>query len=211
MQRLIPKVFCATQDIKSKTLIELQNTCNQCFGCALAKTRNNVVFGAGNPDAKILLIAEAPGSDEDLLGEPFVGMAGQLLDKFLIDAGLDRDTELYLCNTVKCRPPHNRVPSNEEKAACRTYLLGQIAIIRPRIILLCGSTAAESFINQDFRVSDIRGKWLNIFEDIDTMVIFHPSYLLRNHSVDENSPRRLMVKDLLNVKKKLLEFETFYE
>lgn len=146
---------------------------------------------------------EAPGADEDAAGTPFVGRAGQLLNKFLEEAGIDRKTQLYICNTIKCRPPQNRVPSKEEKLACQGYLMGQISIVKPKIILLCGATAVQSFVEQDFKISLIRGKWLNIFDDIEVMAIFHPSYLLRNHSTEQGSPRWLMKKDLENVKNKL--------
>jgi len=207
MYRIIPKINCSTPDIKSKALIELKNTCIQCNGCALAKTRTSVVFADGCSNAPIMLIGEAPGADEDATGIPFVGRAGQLLNTFLKEAGLNRENNIYICNTVKCRPPQNRVPTNEEKSACKAYLLGQIAIVQPKIILLCGATAAETFIKEDFRVTQLRGKWLNIFDKIETMVIFHPSYLLRNQSEEENSPRWLFRKDLLNIKRKLIEIE----
>lgn len=207
MHHAIPKVICATPKIKELALKELENTCKQCNGCNLAVTRTSVVFADGNPDAKIMLIGEAPGADEDTVGKPFIGKAGQLLNQFLADAGFDRHNDIYICNTVKCRPPQNRVPSNEEKSACKAYLYGQIAIIKPKIILLCGATAAELFIKEDFRVTELRGKWLNIFDNIDTMVIFHPSYLLRNHSFEEGTPRWLMAKDLLNIRRKLIELE----
>lgn len=207
MHHAIPKVICATPEIKELALNELENTCKQCNGCALFDTRTSVVFSDGNPSAKIMLIGEAPGADEDSIGVPFVGKAGQLLNQFLIDAGLDRQKDIYICNTVKCRPPQNRVPTNEEKAACKAYLYGQIAIVNPKIILLCGATAAELFIKEEFRVTELRGKWLNVFDNVDTMVIYHPSYLLRNHSMEEGTPRWFMAKDLLNIKRKLIEIE----
>ena len=207
MRSSLPKINCARPEIKAKALLELKNTCSQCNGCSLASTRTSVVFSDGNSNANVMLIAEAPGIDEDACGIPFVGKSGQVLDKFLQDAGIDRNNDLYICNVVKCRPPQNRVPSNQEISACKSYLLGQIAIVKPKVILLCGTVAAETFIKEDFKVSEIRGKWLNIFNDIDTMVIYHPSYLLRNHSTEENSPRWLMTKDLLNIKRKLIEIE----
>lgn len=203
---LIPNINCTTK-IKEKTLNELKNVCNQCKSCQLAQTRTSVVFSDGSSNAPIMLIGEAPGADEDQTGVPFVGKAGQLLNTFFRDVGLDREKDIYICNTVKCRPPQNRVPTNEEKSICKIYLLGQIAIVKPKIVLLCGSIAAESFIKDEFKVSEIRGKWLNIFKDTDTMVIYHPSYLLRNHSTEEGSPRWLMTKDLMNIKRKLMEIE----
>ncbi len=208
MNHLLIDVKCADADTKLKALNELKNVCSQCRACELAKTRTTTVFSDGSPDAKIMLIGEAPGADEDASGIPFVGRAGQLLNEFLQETGIDRQKDLYICNTIKCRPPQNRVPSNEEKLACQAYLIGQISIVRPKIILLCGSTAAQTFIKQEFKISMIRGKWLNIFDNIEVMAIFHPSYLLRNHSMEQGSPRWLMQKDLENVKKKLDEILT---
>lgn len=205
MNHLLVDVKCTDSAIKFKTLNELKNVCCQCRACELAKTRITTVFSDGSPDAKIMLIGEAPGADEDASGVPFVGRAGKLLNEFLQEANIDRHKDLYICNTIKCRPPQNRVPTNEEKLACQTYLMGQISIVKPKIILLCGSTAAQTFIKQDFKISTIRGKWLNIFDNIEVMAIFHPSYLLRNHSLEQGSPRWLMKKDLETVKKKIEE------
>ncbi len=207
MNHLLTKISCDTDEIKLKTLNELKNICNQCKACELSKTRTSVVFSDGSPNAKIMLIGEAPGADEDASGVPFVGRAGQLLNTFLEEAGLDRKKDFYICNTIKCRPPQNRVPTNEEKLSCQAYLMGQISIVKPKIILLCGATAANTFIEQEFKISQIRGKWLNIFDDIDVMAIFHPSYLLRNHSLEQGSPRWLMKKDLESIKNKLKELE----
>lgn len=208
MKHLLVDISCKNNDVKEKALKELQNVCSQCKACELHKTRTSVVFSDGTPEAQIMLIGEAPGADEDMSGTPFVGRAGQLLNTFLSEAGFDRKKDFYICNTIKCRPPQNRVPSNEEKRACQAYLAGQISIIKPKIILLCGATAAQSFIEQDFKISQIRGKWLNLFDNIETMAIFHPSYLLRNHSLEAGSPRWLMKKDLFNIKAKLKELET---
>ena len=125
------------------------------------------------------------------------------MNEFFDKAGISRTNQIYIANTIKCRPPQNRVPSHEEKIACRAYLDAQIAVVKPKIILLCGATAAQSFIEEDFKISQVRGKWLNIFDDIDAMVIFHPSYLLRNHSTEQGSPRWFMMRDLEAVKKRL--------
>jgi len=204
---LIPKINCNDIHIKQKALKELENVCKQCNSCLLSKSRTTTVFGDGNPDAKILLISEAPGVEEDQTGKLFVGKSGQLLKQFLETASINKEKDIYFCNTVKCKPPQNRIPTNEEKSACKLHLLGQIAIIKPKIILLCGTSATESFIKENVKVSEIRGKWLNVFDGIDTMVIYHPAYLLRNHSNEENSPRWLMQKDLLNIKRKIKEME----
>lgn len=188
--------------MQNKKLQQLKETCNKCQACALGLTRNNIVFSDGVATAPILLIGEAPGHDEDIQGKPFVGRAGKLLTEFLNKAGLSREKDIYICNTVKCRPPKNRVPSLTEKQACREYLLEQIKLVNPKVIVLCGATATASFIQTKEKISKLRGKWLKILDDINTMVIFHPSYLLRNHSLEENSPRSLTLNDLKNIKEK---------
>ena len=205
MKNLLKNISCNSNQEKENVLNELKKVCSQCKACELHKTRTTTVFADGSADAKIMLIGEAPGADEDATGIPFVGRAGQLLNTFLSEAGFDRKKDIYICNTLKCRPPQNRVPTNEEKIACQAYLAGQISTVKPKIILLCGSTAAQSFIQEDFKISQIRGKWLNIFDDIEVMPIFHPSYLLRNHSEEQGSPRWLMRKDLEAIKNKLAE------
>ena len=196
--------------MKKNCLEIVREKCERCKACALAKTRNNVVFADGNPStAKIVLIGEAPGETEDELGRPFVGRAGQLLNEFLANAGISRDEDLYVINTVKCRPPQNRVPTDEEKSACRKFLDAQIDIINPRAIILCGATALKSFVELDKKqtISKVRGQWMNISVDgkeYKAMTIFHPSYLLRNHSMEDGSPRRLMQEDLANIKREVL-------
>lgn len=191
--------------MKEKLLLELKRKCSECKACELHKTRNNVVFADGNPEsAKIVLIGEAPGENEDLQGIPFVGRAGKLLDEFLQKAQISREKDLYIINTVKCRPPKNRVPTDSERNSCRAFLLSQIEIMNPKIILLCGATAMKSFLSAKTPISKIRG---DVFEievnnkKFQAMPIFHPSYLLRNHSSEENSPRGLMLKDLKRAKK----------
>ncbi len=192
-----------SQDIKTKALKEIQNVCMQCTNCELSKTRTSIVFSDGNPDAKIMLIGEAPGKDEDASGIPFVGRAGRLLNELLEECGISREKDLYICNTIKCRPPENRVPTDEEKQICSPFLMSQINIVRPKVIILCGSTAAKSFLDKDFKISEIRGEWYTLFGKIKAMVIFHPSYLLRNHSLEENSPRSLTKKDLRKIKQEI--------
>lgn len=203
MSQQLINVNCQDLETKLKVLEEVQNVAEQCRACELCKSRTNLVFSDGMPNAGVLLIGEAPGAEEDATGKPFVGRSGRLLNEFFEQAGLNRSEEIYIANTLKCRPPQNRVPTEEELVACRTYLNAQISIVKPKIILLCGSTAAQAFIKEDFKISQIRGKWLNLFENIDCMVIFHPSYLLRNHSTDAGSPRWYMLKDLESVRKRL--------
>lgn len=205
--------------MKKELLEQLKQKCSKCECCELCITRQNIVFADGNPEtAKVILIGEAPGEREDLTGLPFVGRAGKLLDEFLEKAGISRQKDLYIINTVKCRPPKNRVPTRAEKEACRPFLLKQIEIIDPEIILLCGATALASFCDKKIPISKIRGEILEIEiapssalqapsphmgegRKYKSMPIFHPSYLLRNHSLEENSPRDLMLKDLRKAKK----------
>lgn len=196
--------------MKKNCLEIVRQKCESCTGCALAKSRNNVVFSDGNPStARIVLIGEAPGEMEDECGRPFVGRAGQLLNEFLAEAGISRDEDLYIINTVKCRPPENRVPTDEEKTACRKFLDAQIDIIKPDAIVLCGATALKSFVELDKKqtISKVRGQWMNIMVDgveYKAMTIFHPSYLLRNHSMAEGSPRRLMQQDLMEIRNTIM-------
>ncbi len=188
---------------KEEIISKLKNECNNCLDCALGKTRNNIVFGDGKATAPIMLIGEAPGADEDATGTPFVGRAGKLLNSLLAESGLSRENELYICNTVKCRPPENRVPTPEEKKSCEKYLKAQIETVNPKVIVLCGATAAKSFIGDKLKISQVRGQWYKLFDKYDATIIFHPSYLLRNHSLEENSPRWLTKKDLSVIKEKL--------
>lgn len=192
---------------KQTQLEELKKTCLDCKNCELGLTRNNVVFSDGNPEtAKAILIGEAPGENEDLTGTPFVGRAGKLLNEFLEKAGINREKDLYIINTVKCRPPKNRVPTNEEKNKCANYLYKQIKIVNPKILIFCGATALQSFYKDKIQISKIRGRWLEVDVDGDkykSIAIFHPSYLLRNHSLEKGKPRTLMLEDLELISKEI--------
>lgn len=192
---------------KQTQLEELKKTCLDCKNCELGLTRNNVVFSDGNPEtAKAILIGEAPGENEDLTGTPFVGRAGKLLNEFLEKAGINREKDLYIINTVKCRPPKNRVPTNEEKNKCANYLYKQIKIVNPKILIFCGATALQSFYKDKIQISKIRGRWLEVDVDGDkykSIAIFHPSYLLRNHSLEKGKPRALMLEDLEFISKEI--------
>lgn len=150
-----------------------------CSKCGLAATRNHVIFGEGNPHAKILIIGEAPGRDEDLGGRPFIGRSGQLLDKILAACGFTREEHVYISNIVKCRPPGNRDPERVEREACLPYLLKQIEIIDPSMLVLLGATALKSMMGQDMRITRVRGNWLE-WNNRLVMPVFHPSALLRN-------------------------------
>jgi DNA polymerase len=150
-----------------------------CTLCELHLKRTQAVFGTGNPFAELMLIGEGPGEEEDKQGEPFVGKSGQLLDKVLEAAGFSREENVYIANIVKCRPPGNREPKPEERAACLPYLMQQIELIRPRIIILLGSTALKGLIDPEGRITQVRGKWIT-WNDILVMPTYHPSALLRN-------------------------------
>lgn len=195
--------------IKKGCLDILREKCENCHDCVLGNTRQNVVFSDGNPEtARIVLIGEAPGETEDETGKPFVGRAGKLLNEFLHNAGISRENDLYIINTVKCRPPENRVPTDVEKTMCERYLTAQIDIMNPQAIIFCGATALKSFWNdKKVQISKVRGRWFEVDVNGKTykaMAIFHPSYLLRNHSMEEGSPRRLMQHDLEEIKSTIL-------
>lgn len=182
-------------------LEEVRQMCEYCDKCELCKTRTNIVFSGGVPNHKMMLIGEAPGYYEDQKGEPFVGKAGQLLDKIFESVGLSRKKDVYICNTLKCRPPDNRDPLPEEKEACRAYLDAQIEILKPRIILLCGKVALSSMLNTSTGITKVRGKWFDGPFGSKMMPIFHPSYLLRNDSHEKGSPKWLMWQDIKEIKK----------
>jgi DNA polymerase len=170
----------------------------------LGDTRSNIVFSDGVPNPKLMLIGEAPGFYEDKEGKPFVGKAGQLLDRIFESVGLTRKKDVYICNTVKCRPPENRNPLPDEKDACWEYLKAQIDIIQPKIILLCGNVAVQSILGSVGGITKIRGKWFHGGENVHEaklMPIFHPSYLLRNDSREKGSPKWLMWQDIQEIKR----------
>ncbi len=156
----------------------LEQECQNCHECALCQTRQNVVFGVGNPQAEILLVGEGPGANEDEQGIPFVGRAGQFLDDMLSIIGLDR-TMVYIANIVKCRPPGNRDPLNVEQDACIGYLYRQIALIRPKILICLGRIAAMRLISDKFRITKEHGIWSDI-NGMRVMAMYHPSALLRD-------------------------------
>jgi uracil-DNA glycosylase len=180
---------------------EVAQHCNQCHRCDLGKSRTHAVVGRGNLKAPIMVVGEAPGQNEDETGLPFVGKAGQLLDKILASVKLTTEEDVYICNTVKCRPPGNRVPTTEEMAACKPYLMEQIRLVNPKIILLTGATAVKDLTGDKRGISKIRGQWLE-WEGRLCMPIFHPSYLLRNPSREVGSPKWLMWQDIQAVRAK---------
>ncbi len=176
---------------------------NICQRCDLCQTRTRVVFADGNPQAKLMIIGEGPGQREDETGIPFVGRAGQLLDKILASVQIDRKQDTYICNIVKCRPPANRVPTKEEASLCKPFLMAQIAYVRPSLILLAGSTAVQYTLQLKEPISKIRGRFFD-YCGVEAMPIFHPSYLLRNDTKTQGSPKWLMWQDIKLVKQKLM-------
>ena len=166
---------------KESQLKQLEEPLHQCTKCKLHKGRTNLVFGAGNPQADLMFVGEGPGADEDQQGYPFVGRAGQLLTKMIENGmGIKRD-DVYICNVVKCRPPKNRNPEGDEVAACEPFLLQQIEIIQPKVIVALGKFAAQTLLRCDTPISRLRGDWFN-YHGIRLMPTFHPSYLLRSDS-----------------------------
>ncbi|HDS07179.1 MAG TPA: uracil-DNA glycosylase [Bacteroides sp.] len=157
-----------------------------CQKCGLARTRNHVIFGEGNIQAPVFIIGEAPGADEDRIGRPFVGRSGQLLDKILAACGFTRRDHVFISNIVKCRPPGNREPSREEREACMPYLVRQIAMVNPDILILLGSTALKSMLGQDKKITRLRGSWLQ-YENRLAMPVYHPSALLRNPALKHDT------------------------
>lgn len=163
----------ACQDLAS-----LATALANCQRCRLAKGRTQVVFGVGDPKARVVFVGEAPGAEEDRQGEPFVGRAGQLLNAMLRACGLSR-REVYIANIVKCRPPGNRDPQDDEAAACLPFLRKQLALIKPEIIVLLGRVAARHLLGITAPISAYRGQWRH-WEGVDVLPTFHPAYLLRN-------------------------------
>lgn len=169
-----------------KAFLDLSRQVSVCKRCALHAERKNTVFGTGNPFAEIMLIGEGPGQEEDLTGKPFVGKSGQLLDKILEACGFTREENVYIANIVKCRPPNNRDPLPEERTACLPWLFMQIAAIKPKIIILLGSTALKGLIDPEAKITQLRGKWME-WEGIHVMPTYHPSALLRNPSLKKDA------------------------
>lgn len=157
---------------------ELYNSCLNCKKCALWETRQNMVFGAGNPDAEVMFIGEGPGEQEDKTGQPFVGRAGQLLDDMLYLIDLNR-SNVYIANIVKCRPPGNRDPLNIEQEACSGWLRRQIELVNPKIIVCLGRIAAKFLIKEDFKITEEHGRWFDV-GGRRCMAIYHPAALLRD-------------------------------
>jgi uracil-DNA glycosylase family 4 len=158
---------------------ELKRSVATCEACALCKTRKNTVFGVGDERADWMLVGEAPGSEEDARGEPFVGQAGRLLDNMLAAIGLARTANAYIANVLKCRPPGNRDPAPFEVAQCSPHLVRQIELIQPKLILAMGRFAAQTLLNTEASIASLRGRIFR-YQNVPTIVTYHPAYLLRN-------------------------------
>ncbi|MEG1502051.1 MAG: uracil-DNA glycosylase [Synergistaceae bacterium] len=199
----------AIKQIKDTIWLNLRDEINKCSKCGLSTTRINVVFGEGSLKSKIMFIGEAPGADEDELAKPFVGKAGQLLTQILSSVSINRD-EIFITNIVKCRPPENRVPTLEEIASCSEYLETQILLLNPSIIVLLGNTPTKSILKTNEGITKLRGKWYS-WNGIAIMPIFHPSYLLRNSSAKEGSPKHLTWLDIQEINKQWQSIKKFGE
>ncbi|APG26502.1 DNA polymerase [Syntrophotalea acetylenivorans] len=163
---------------RSETLEEISADLGDCQRCGLSKGRNHIVFGAGNASARLVLVGEAPGRDEDLQGLPFVGEAGRLLERILFAMGFKRE-DVYICNVQKCRPPKNRDPLPEEIAACVPFLQRQLAALQPQVIVTLGRFAAQTLLDTSQPISSLRGHWQS-YEGIAVLPTYHPAFLLRN-------------------------------
>ena len=185
---------------KASTLSELRDAISGFDGCNLKFTAKSTVFSDGNPEAKIMLIGEAPGRDEDTQGIPFVGRSGQLLNKMLAAIGLDREN-VYITNVIPWRPPGNRTPTPQETEICRPFIERHIALVKPDLLLLIGGSSAKTLLKTTKGIMSLRGRWHDCeFGDhsIPAMPMFHPAYLLR-----QPAQKRMAWNDLLEVKKKL--------
>lgn len=177
----------------------LENECKNCTKCDLCKTRHNVVFGVGNPQAEVMFIGEGPGENEDLQAQPFVGRAGKLLDKLLYAVDLDRNKNIYIANIVKCRPPKNRDPFQDEQIECMQWLREQTKLIRPKIIVCLGRIAGMKIIKSDLKITKEHGVF---FEKggMHIMAMYHPAAILRNPNQMEEA-----LKDFITLRDKIKE------
>jgi len=187
----------SSQPVCPRTLDDVAAQAATCRLCSLADTRTQVVFGSGNPHADLVFIGEAPGQEEDKQGEPFVGRAGQLLDRMLAATGLDRES-VYIMNTIKCRPPNNRDPKPDEVQACQLWFERQLELLQPKVICLLGRVAAQTVLETDSPLGSLRGRWHN-YQGIPVLVTYHPAFLLRSPTQKQKSWQDLLtVQECLN-------------
>ncbi|HMD03354.1 MAG TPA: uracil-DNA glycosylase [Candidatus Baltobacteraceae bacterium] len=203
----------AERAVREQRLANAAAIVERCRRCAIGQTRQNSVYGEGDSCAELMVVGEGPGETEDRLGRPFVGRAGELLDKMLLAIGLPRE-RVYIANTVKCRPTfddgsrlRNRAPDPAEMANCRAYLDEQIAIVAPRVILALGAPAAKSFVGPAFSITKQRGQWFAGPNGVPLLASFHPAYILRQTGGEINAVKRLVWADLRAVRAKLDELE----
>jgi uracil-DNA glycosylase len=171
-------LFETIDRVENDTLERIREDLGDCTRCRLHKQRNNIVFGVGNPRAELVFVGEGPGHDEDVQGEPFVGRAGKLLTQMIEAMGLQRE-DVYICNVVKCRPPENRKPEDDEIATCSPYLYRQLEVIAPKAIVCLGGVAAQTLLQTKDPISRYRGNWFD-FRNSKLLATYHPAYLLRN-------------------------------
>jgi uracil-DNA glycosylase len=198
----VPAAAPVTGQNAPRALDVIQAEVQACTKCALGATRTNTVFSRGNPDAKLCFIGEAPGADEDAQGIPFVGRAGQLLDKMIQAMGLDPAKDVYVCNIIKCRPPENRRPLPEEVDACIPYLHEQLAKMDPKVIVALGNTSVAALLGTKLGITKLRGSWKLYRGRIPVMPTYHPSYLLRPGPTQAEAKRQTW-EDLKDVMKHL--------
>ena len=173
-----PSLFESVNKIAGDTLLNIHADIGDCTRCKLHRGRNKIVFGDGNPNAELMFVGEGPGRDEDMQGLPFVGRAGKLLTQMIEAMSLQR-RDVYICNVVKCRPPENRTPEKDEVTTCSPFLMRQIDVISPKVIVCLGSCAAQTLLETNRGISHFRGQWLD-FRGRKLMATYHPAYLLRN-------------------------------
>jgi uracil-DNA glycosylase len=171
-------LFDATEKISGDSLLKIRDDIGDCTRCKLHKARNKIVFADGDPKAKLVFVGEGPGRDEDMQGLPFVGRAGKLLTQMIEAMGLQRQ-DVYICNVVKCRPPENRLPEPDEIKTCSPFLLRQLEVVDPQVIVCLGACSAQTLLQTTRGISHFRGQWQE-FRGRKLMATYHPAYLLRN-------------------------------
>ncbi|MCP4051330.1 MAG: uracil-DNA glycosylase [bacterium] len=197
--------FNKKTEYEKLSFTELADVCSECRKCALCETRTSVVIGYGPVPCNLMVIGEAPGEQEDLSGKPFTGKAGKLLTKMFESIDIERDRNVYITNTVKCRPPKNRDPQLNEIENCHDYLIRQIQLVKPKLIILLGAPSLKTVLDSKLSISKARGKWYlagvdYMKEPLYILPTFHPSYLLRQQSREKGSPKWLAWQDMKEVK-----------
>lgn len=190
-----PELEAGSRAPGGRDLAAIRREMGECSRCGLSASRTRIVFGVGDPGADLMFIGEAPGLEEDRRGEPFVGRAGQLLDRMIVAIGLQRQ-QVYIANIVKCRPPNNRNPREGEMQACAPFLAAQVEAVAPKVIVALGKVAASALLGEEIAITRARGRWRS-FGRIPLMPTFHPAFLLRRYTPEN---RRAVYDDLLQVR-----------